>query len=181
MGNKNFRIWVKFLLQLYPHKSKIDTHKDFEGLHCGDPRGFETWGHGNDSAVHRVSLAMRVLQQRVDSIHPCFSISFICFDSLKLDRNQITYGLPTADVRGTILGEQCPVQVDFPCQPRKYRAYNGYCNNVQNPRWGNANTRYLRFLPAEYSDGKGLRMLIFCFLSSSLSFYFNSFLFFFAS
>uniref|UniRef100_A0A6A7FZ72 Peroxidasin-like protein n=1 Tax=Hirondellea gigas TaxID=1518452 RepID=A0A6A7FZ72_9CRUS len=71
----------------------------------------------------------------------------------KLDKDQITYGLPTADVRGTILGDQCPVEVDFPCQPRKYRAFNGYCNNVQNPKWGNANTRYLRFLPADYGDG----------------------------
>lgn len=65
----------------------------------------------------------------------------------------MSYGLPTADVRGTVLGDQCPVEVDFPCQPRKYRAFNGYCNNVQNPRWGNANTRYLRFLPANYGDG----------------------------
>ncbi|KAA0192579.1 Heme binding peroxidase-1 [Hyalella azteca] len=71
----------------------------------------------------------------------------------KLDKDQISYGLPTADVRGTILGDQCPVEVDFPCQPRKYRAFNGYCNNVQNPKWGNANTRYLRFLPADYGDG----------------------------
>ena len=73
----------------------------------------------------------------------------------KLDKNQITYGLPTADVRGTVLGDSCPVEVDFPCQPRKYRAFNGYCNNVQNPKWGNSNTRYLRFLPAAYgSDGE---------------------------
>ncbi|EFX88723.1 hypothetical protein DAPPUDRAFT_304755 [Daphnia pulex] len=57
------------------------------------------------------------------------------------------------DVRNTVLADQCPLEVDFPCQPRKYRAYNGYCNNVQNPRWGNANTRYLRFLPPDYSDG----------------------------
>ena len=58
------------------------------------------------------------------------------------------------DVRNTVLADQWPLEVDFPCQPRKYRAYNGYCNNVQNPRWGNANTRYLRFLPPDYSDGK---------------------------
>lgn len=71
----------------------------------------------------------------------------------RLNKDQITYGLPTADVRGTVLGDQCPVEVDFPCQPRKYRAFNGYCNNVQNPKWGNAITRYLRFLPANYGDG----------------------------
>lgn len=72
----------------------------------------------------------------------------------QLSSNQITYGLPTADVRGTVLGTACPVEVDFPCQPRKFRAFNGYCNNVQNPKWGNSNTRYLRFLPPAYgSDG----------------------------
>lgn len=51
------------------------------------------------------------------------------------------------------MAEECPVEVDFPCQPRKFRAFNGYCNNVQNPKWGNSNTRYLRFLPADYGDG----------------------------
>lgn len=71
----------------------------------------------------------------------------------QLTRDQITFGLPTADVRGTILGDVCPVKVDFPCQPGKYRAYNGYCNNVQNPNWGVANRRYLRYLPPDYGDG----------------------------
>lgn len=46
------------------------------------------------------------------------------------------------------------MEVDFPCQPRKYRAHSGYCNNVQNPTWGNANIKYLRFLPADYADGE---------------------------
>ena len=59
---------------------------------------------------------------------------------VSVERDQVSYGLPTADVRGTVLGDQCPVEVDFPCQPRKYRAFNGYCNNVQNPRWGNGRT-----------------------------------------
>lgn len=83
---------------------------------------------------------------------------FFCWRTsrLKLTKEQITFALPTMDVRNTVLADQCPLEVDFPCQPRKYRAYNGYCNNVQNPRWGNANTRYLRFLPPDYSDGKKL-------------------------
>ena len=34
----------------------------------------------------------------------------------ELTRDQITFGLPTADVRGTVLGDICPVKVDFPCQ-----------------------------------------------------------------
>jgi len=74
----------------------------------------------------------------------------------KLSRDQVSYGLPMMDVRDTSLGDSCPLEVDFPCQPRKYRAFSGYCNNVQSPHWGKANTRYLRFLPAEYSDGVSL-------------------------
>lgn len=74
----------------------------------------------------------------------------------KLSRDQVSYGLPMMDVRDTSLGDHCPLEVDFPCQPRKYRAFSGYCNNVQSPHWGKANTRYLRFLPADYSDGVSL-------------------------
>ena len=70
-----------------------------------------------------------------------------------LNKNEITFGLPLADVRGTKLSTLCQIKVDFPCQPGKYRAYNGYCNNVQNPNWGVSNRRYLRYLPPEYADG----------------------------
>ncbi|KAG0725323.1 hypothetical protein GWK47_038834 [Chionoecetes opilio] len=51
-----------------------------------------------------------------------------------LDQDQGSYGLPAADVCGMVLGDQCPVEGDFPCQPWKYRTFNGYSNNVQNPR-----------------------------------------------
>ncbi|TRY61661.1 hypothetical protein TCAL_04392 [Tigriopus californicus] len=70
-----------------------------------------------------------------------------------LTRDEITFGLPLADVRGTTLGEQCLIKVDYPCQPGKYRAYNGYCNNVQNPNWGVSNRRYLRYIQSDYADG----------------------------
>lgn len=59
-------------------------------------------------------------------------------------------------MRNTVLGENCPVQVDYPCQPKKYRAFSGYCNNVQNPRWGNSDTRFLRYLPSDYADNVSL-------------------------
>ena len=67
--------------------------------------------------------------------------------------DEITFGLPLADVRGTVLGDTCPIKVDYPCQPGKYRAYNGYCNNVQNPNWGVSNRRYLRYMQSAYADG----------------------------
>ena len=53
-----------------------------------------------------------------------------------LTKDEVTFGLPLSDVRGTRLSTLCQIKVDFPCQPGKYRAYNGYCNNVQNPNWG---------------------------------------------
>ena len=53
-----------------------------------------------------------------------------------LSKDEVTFGLPLSDVRGTRLSTLCQIKVDFPCQPGKYRAYNGYCNNVQNPNWG---------------------------------------------
>ena len=62
-----------------------------------------------------------------------------------LSKNEITFGLPLSDVRGTKLSELCEVKIDIPCQPGKYRAYNGYCNNVQNPSWGASSRRYLRY------------------------------------
>ena len=70
-----------------------------------------------------------------------------------LTRDEVTFGLPLADVRGTRLGDDCPIRVDYPCQPGKYRAYNGYCTNVQNPNWGVSNRRYLRHIPSDYADG----------------------------
>lgn len=100
---------------------------------------------------------METWEKRRSVNHSLRSLTFNSFRRtfrLKLTKEQITFALPTMDVRNTVLADQCPLEVDFPCQPRKYRAYNGYCNNVQNPRWGNANTRYLRFLPPDYSDGK---------------------------
>ena len=72
---------------------------------------------------------------------------------LNLTRDEVTFGLPLADVRGTSIGDKCPIKVDYPCQPGKYRAYNGYCNNVQNPNWGVSNRRYLRYIQSDYADG----------------------------
>ncbi|XP_066589731.1 peroxidase-like isoform X2 [Prorops nasuta] len=39
------------------------------------------------------------------------------------------------------------------CVKSRYRTYDGSCNNLQNPTWGMANTRYGRLLRANYGDG----------------------------
>ncbi|XP_017753112.1 PREDICTED: peroxidase [Eufriesea mexicana] len=39
------------------------------------------------------------------------------------------------------------------CGKKRYRTFDGSCNNLHNPTWGMANTRYGRLLPANYADG----------------------------
>ncbi|XP_042900763.1 uncharacterized protein [Parasteatoda tepidariorum] len=78
--------------------------------------------------------------------------SKLLLQQYKLSKDQVLHALPTVDIRGTALEKDCPFMVDFPCRPKKYRAYSGYCNNVQNPRWGNANTGYIRYLAPDYSN-----------------------------
>ena len=42
----------------------------------------------------------------------------------------------------------------LPCDhTQKYRAYNGWCNNLNNPQYGKSISPLLRFLPAQYDDG----------------------------
>lgn len=69
---------------------------------------------------------------------------------------QVHFGLPEMDISSTPLTEMCPVPMEFPCEAHKYRSPSGHCNNVQNPNWGNAGSRYARFLPPDYADGVSL-------------------------
>nr|XP_050848620.1 peroxidase-like [Vespula vulgaris]XP_050848621.1 peroxidase-like [Vespula vulgaris]XP_050848622.1 peroxidase-like [Vespula vulgaris]XP_050848623.1 peroxidase-like [Vespula vulgaris] len=39
------------------------------------------------------------------------------------------------------------------CQKSRYRSFDGTCNNLYNPTWGAANTRYGRLLLPNYADG----------------------------
>ena len=41
------------------------------------------------------------------------------------------------------------------CNDTEHRAFNGVCNNLENPTWGAANTGFKRLLPPEYEDGIG--------------------------
>ncbi|XP_022693149.1 uncharacterized protein LOC111262832 isoform X5 [Varroa jacobsoni] len=70
-----------------------------------------------------------------------------------LNGQAVAHELPLVDIRGTELDRQCSHRFEYPCYPHKYRSYNGHCNNVQNPNWGNSGTRYGRFLAPDYADG----------------------------
>lgn len=75
---------------------------------------------------------------------------------LGLSARDVTFGLTKVDVRGTLAQALCPYKAGRqapPCRPERFRSYDGYCNNLDNPYWGSANIRYLRFLPPSYADG----------------------------
>lgn len=76
---------------------------------------------------------------------------------LSLGPRDVTFGLTKVDVRGSLAKDLCPYKTGPeapPCRPTKFRTFDGYCNNLQNPYWGRANLRYLRFLPPSYGDGE---------------------------
>ena len=55
----------------------------------------------------------------------------------------------------TALAAPCPTPLPpSSCPPSRYRTLDGTCNNPDQPRWGAANTPYLRLLPAWYADGE---------------------------
>ncbi|KAK4300435.1 hypothetical protein Pmani_027361 [Petrolisthes manimaculis] len=67
---------------------------------------------------------------------------------------QVSLVLPQQDTMKTVLANSCPTPLPpSSCPPSRYRTLDGTCNNPDQPRWGAANTPYLRLLPAWYSDG----------------------------
>ncbi|KAI1303198.1 Peroxidasin -like protein [Halotydeus destructor] len=83
--------------------------------------------------------------------------SKIISNTYRLNREQITYGLPGIDLRSTSLGSQCPRKgLAFPCHPGRYRSFSGHCNNVQNPDWGSSTMAFIRYAPPHYADGVSL-------------------------
>ncbi|CAL4121104.1 unnamed protein product, partial [Meganyctiphanes norvegica] len=71
-----------------------------------------------------------------------------------LPRDVLLNGLPLIDTLKTIIGTICP---DFippsDCRPKKYRDYDGKCNNIDNPVWGSAHNTFKRRLAPAYADG----------------------------
>lgn len=49
----------------------------------------------------------------------------------------------------------CPFQQPVRCDPKEtYRRFDGSCNNLEVPWWGQSDTPYKRWLNPAYSDRK---------------------------
>jgi len=61
-----------------------------------------------------------------------------------------------ANGEGREIGERCGREENsLPCDHTgRYRSYNGWCNNLNNPAYGKSVTPLLRFLSAKYDDGE---------------------------
>lgn len=62
---------------------------------------------------------------------------------------------PKISLRRTALEALCPPREPPICPfvTKKYRNYDGTCNNAKRLRWGSAQMPFNRFLPPEYADG----------------------------
>ena len=63
-------------------------------------------------------------------------------------------GLPLIDTRKTVIDQFCPAFLKKQkCTAKRFREFNGLCNNLDNPYWGAALTQFRRLLPPDYADG----------------------------
>lgn len=72
----------------------------------------------------------------------------------------VNAGLPLIDTRRTLIDRFCPAYLKRPkCAVKRYREYNGMCNNLENAHWGATLAPYRRLIPAAYADGNIINLL----------------------
>ena len=69
------------------------------------------------------------------------------------------YGLASISLSDSYFADSC---FETPsCDAHsKYRTIDGSCNNLQHPKWGQAETAFLRLLVPDYGDGKFYRFIV---------------------
>ena len=86
-----------------------------------------------------------------------------------LPADAIHAGLPLIDTRRTLINDYCPAFLKKPkCTVKRYREFNGLCNNLEHAHWGATLAPFRRLLPPDYADGKYLKEGLF--LSSDCKF-----------
>ena len=75
--------------------------------------------------------------------------------AFKLDKDQGRFALPQFSLKGSKIGDTCPVAPTRCIKDAKFRTVDGTCNNPDHPEWGQSNAQLRRLLPPEYEDGVG--------------------------
>lgn len=71
-------------------------------------------------------------------------------------------GLPMIDTRRTVIDRFCPAYLKRPkCAVKRYREFNGLCNNLENAHWGATLAPFRRLLPPDYADGTWIIFFLF--------------------
>jgi peroxidase len=68
-----------------------------------------------------------------------------------MESNEIHEALPLIDVFKTSIGRFCSKPQK--CELKRFRNYDGTCNNLDNPNWGAISAPFRRLIPPDYADG----------------------------
>jgi len=121
-------------------------------------RHFITDIEGDSSATRPSSVLARVnrirnetIAKRAEEAEFALQVAVEIANIKKLSMDERRFGLRTISLDNTEF-ESC-YYFDPWCPTGKYRTSDGTCNNLENPLWGSANTPFVRYLDADYSDG----------------------------
>ncbi|EFX81607.1 hypothetical protein DAPPUDRAFT_317231 [Daphnia pulex] len=67
-----------------------------------------------------------------------------------MESNEIHEALPLIDVFKTSIGRFCSKPQK--CEVKRFRSYDGTCNNLDNPNWGAISAPFRRLIPPDYAD-----------------------------